>query len=68
MLEALGRLHPIAIHFPLALLISGGVLSLCARLVRREDTQNALQADAMDGAHRQGCSALRRLYVGPPSQ
>lgn len=44
MLEALGHLHPIAIHFPLALLLSGGVFSLGSCLVRREELRVALQA------------------------
>ena len=43
MLEAIGRLHPLFIHFPLALLISGGLFSLGSRLIRHEATRNAFQ-------------------------
>jgi len=43
MLEALGHLHPILIHFPLALLISGGLFSLGSRLARQEGIRNAFQ-------------------------
>lgn len=44
MLEFLGHFHPIAVHFPLALLIVGGMFSLSARLVRQGEIRNALQA------------------------
>jgi len=43
MLEAIGHLHPIVIHFPLALLLSGGLFSLASRLIRHEETRNAFQ-------------------------
>lgn len=44
MLEAFGHLHPIAIHFPLALLISGGLFSLGSRLTTHEGVRHAFQA------------------------
>ncbi len=43
MLESIGHLHPIVIHFPLALLLSGGLFSLASRLIRHEETRNAFQ-------------------------
>lgn len=43
MLESLGHLHPIVIHFPLALLISGGLFSLGSRLIRPEGLRHAFQ-------------------------
>ena len=43
MLAAIGHLHPIVIHFPLALLLSGGLFSLASRLIRHEETRNAFQ-------------------------
>jgi len=44
MIEALGHLHPVLIHFPLALLISGGLFSLGSRLIRQDGTRNAFRA------------------------
>lgn len=44
MLEAFGHFHPVFIHFPLGLLLAGGLFSLGSRLVRHEGTRNAFQA------------------------
>lgn len=43
MLETIGHLHPVFIHFPLALLLSGGLFTIGSRLIRRESIRNAFQ-------------------------
>lgn len=44
MLESIGHLHPIAIHFPLALLIAGFLFSLFGHLSRKEWIRVTFQA------------------------